>query len=54
MIQNVTLLQSFLLVLCLHTKQIYLQMYSENCAYKIANKQMTDYLGKNLFKDQIM
>ena len=24
---------------------------SDNCAYKIANKQMTDYLDGNLFED---
>ena len=29
----------------------YLQVYLDNCAYKIANKQMADYLGENLFED---
>ena len=29
----------------------YLQAYLDNCAYKIANKQMTDYLDNNLFED---
>ena len=29
----------------------HLQVYRDNCAYKIANKQMTDYLDENLFED---
>ena len=28
----------------------YLQVYLDNCAYKIANKQMTDYLDYNVFE----
>ena len=28
-----------------------LQVYLDNCAYKIVNKQMTDYLDENLFED---
>ena len=28
-----------------------LQVYLDNCAYKIVNKHMTDYLAENLFKD---
>ena len=37
----------FLLV---YKNKHYLQTYTENCAYRIANKQMTDYLDDNLFK----
>ena len=29
----------------------YLQVYLDNCAYKNVNKQMTDYLDKDLFED---
>ena len=29
----------------------YFQVYLENCAYKVVNKQMTYYLGENLFED---
>ena len=29
----------------------YLQQYLDNCDYKITNKQMTDYIDKNLFED---
>ena len=29
----------------------YLQVYLDNCAYKIVNKQMADYLDENLFED---
>ena len=29
----------------------YLQVYLDNCAYKISNIQMIDYLDKNLFED---
>ena len=28
----------------------YLQVYLENCVYKIAKKQMTDYLDDNFFE----
>ena len=37
--------------LLVYKSKYYLQVYLDNCAYKIANKQMTDYLGDNLFKD---
>ena len=29
----------------------YLQIYLDYCAYKIGNKQMADYLDKNIFED---
>ena len=29
----------------------YLQAYLDNCDYKIANKQMKNYLDENLFED---
>ena len=29
----------------------YLQVYLDNCAYKLVNKQMTDYLDENIFND---
>ena len=29
----------------------YLEVYLDNCAYKIVNKQMTDYLDQNVFED---
>ena len=38
----------FLLV---YENKYYLQVYLGNCAYKIVNKQMTDYLDKNRFED---
>ena len=38
----------FLLV---YENKCYLQVYLGNCAYKIVNKQMTDYLDKNRFED---
>ena len=38
----------FLLV---YENKYYLEVYLDNCAYKIANKQMTDYLDENLFED---
>ena len=28
----------------------YLQVYLDNCAYKIVSKQMADYLDENLFE----
>ena len=38
----------FLLV---YKKKYYLQVYLDNNAYKIANKQMSDYLVDNLFEN---
>ena len=32
-------------------KKYYLQVYLDNCAYNIENKQMADYLNDNLFED---
>ena len=32
-------------------KNKYLQVYLNNCAYKVVNKQMTDYLDEYLFED---
>ena len=29
----------------------YLQGYLDNCAYKITNKQMTDFVEDNIFED---
>ena len=37
--------------LVVYENKYYLQVYLENCAYKTANKQMTDYLDDNLFED---
>ena len=47
MMQNVNVLQSFPLI-------FYLYKETNNCAYKIVNKQMTDYLDENLFEDYIL
>ena len=37
--------------LLVYENKYYLQVYLDNCAYKIVNKQMTDYLDENLFED---
>ena len=37
--------------LLVYDKKYYLQVYLENCAYKIVNKQMADYLDENLFEE---
>ena len=37
--------------LLVYGKKYYLQAYLANCAYKIVNKQMTDYLDEDLFED---
>ena len=37
--------------LLVYESKYYLQVYLDNFAYKIANKQMTDYLAENLFED---
>ena len=37
--------------LLLFGNKYYLQVYLDNCAYKIVKKQMTDYLDESLFED---
>ena len=37
--------------LLVYENKYYLQGYLDNCAYKIANKQMADYLDENLLED---
>ena len=36
--------------LLVYDNKFYLQVYLNNCAYKIVDKQMTDYLDGNLFE----
>ena len=35
--------------LLLYEYKYYLQVYLDNCAYKVANTQLIDYLEENLF-----
>ena len=37
--------------LLVYYKKYYMQVYLDNCACKIVNKQMPDYLHENLFED---
>ena len=37
--------------LLVYENKYYLQGYLESCGYKIANKQIEDYLDENLFED---
>ena len=37
--------------LLVYDNKYYLQVYLDNCAYKIGIKQMTDYLDEYLFED---
>ena len=37
--------------LFLYDKKYYLQVYLDNSAYQIVNKQMTDHLDENIFYD---
>ena len=39
--------------LLVYENKYYLKVYLDNCAYKIVNKQMADYLDENLFEDWI-
>ena len=47
--------ESFIVIsidsLLVYDKKYYLQVYLNNCAYTIVNKQMTDYLDENVSKD---
>ena len=37
--------------LLLYENKYYLQVYLDNCAYNVANKQIMDYLDQNLFEN---
>ena len=37
--------------LLVYENKYYSQVYLDNCAYKIINKQLTDYLDENIFED---
>ena len=37
--------------LLVYKNKYYLQVFLDDCAYKIVNKQMIDYLEENLFED---
>ena len=37
--------------LLVYAYKYYLQVYLDNCFYKIVNKQMTEYLDENFFED---
>ena len=56
--ENDTECESFTVIsvgsLLVYDNKRYLQVHLDNCAYKIENKQMTDYVDKNLFEDEIL
>ena len=37
--------------LLVYKNKYYLQVYLDNCAYKIVNKQMANYVDENVFED---
>ena len=37
--------------LLVYENKYYLQVYLDNCASEIVNKQMTDYIDENLFEE---
>ena len=47
--------ESFIVIsissLLVYENKYYLQVYLDNCAYKIVNKQIKDYLDENHFGD---
>ena len=47
--------ESFLVIsidsLLVYNNKYYLQVYLDNCAYKIVTKQITNYLDENHFED---
>ena len=47
--------ESFLVIsigsILVSESKYYLQVYSDDCVYKIVNKQMTDHLDENVFED---
>ena len=55
MAEDVTDCESFTVTaidsLLVYYNKYYLEVYLDNCDYKIVNKQITDYLDENLFGD---
>ena len=55
MAEDVTDCKSFTVTaidsLLVYYNKYYLEVYLDNCDYKIVNKQITDYLDENLFGD---
>ena len=49
MIQNANILHSYLLILVYENKYL-LEIYLDNCAYEIVDKQVIDDLGENPFE----
>ena len=47
---TVSFIDSFLV----YKNKYYLQVYLYNCAYKLTNKHIADYLDDNIFKDQML
>ena len=47
--ESFTVLSIDSLLVC--DSKYYLQVYLDNCAYKIVNEEITDYLDKNPFED---
>ena len=48
MVYNVNFLQSFLVILLLaYENKFYLQVYLDNCAYKIVQNQIIRYIDEN-------
>ena len=45
------LLDKYKIYLLAQENKYYLQVYLDNCANKIGNKQITYYLEENLFED---
>ena len=40
--------------LLVYENKYYLQVYLNNCAYKIGKKEITDYVDDNIFQDPIL
>ena len=57
-LEDVTEYESLIVIsidcLLVYENKYYLQVYLDNCPYKIVNKQMANYLDENLFEDLIM
>ena len=53
-IEYISLTDISMVSLLVYENKYYLQLYLHNSAYKIINKQMTDYLEENLFEDSIL
>ena len=50
-LMSLYMIRSSFIVISIDSWLVYENKYLDNCAYKISNKRMTDYIDNNRFED---